>query len=516
MSSVVLHLCPFRPLYQRSETVNKLRLIIRCLVFTFTLSLGCDDTKSGSESTPEVAQDTDASMSSDMDLSPSSDAALEEAQDSGTSMTEERDASEPDASVPADATTPQPDYQGPSKKGIAIHQRAYDWSEKVAAVRPFWSYSWGHKRSRFQPDGVEFVPMIWSGELSDTDIADLRAKYDSGEVKFLLGYNEPDGVNQANMSVDRAVELWPQLEATGIPLVSPSPVHYDNEWMVEFMQRADSEGLRIDYLAFHWYGGTDAQYFLDLLDQVYARYQLPIWITEFAPADWEARDRESNRMRPEWVLEFMQTVLPELDRRDYVFRYAWFHDFGSNNLWTSALFDDEGNLTTLGEFYAQHSANPNAGPGKPYPIPEEDPENLLINGGFDLGRTGAWGGYENRILSIDNTEPQEGSFLGMLRGGLSSAFDQYVTLQAGVTYQISLYSRWSQVTEANVNAVIEEVDTMVRTYGRLHGGTDWQQTTFTVTPEQTKEYVFWIWTGADNPHSLYLDSISIKAQSSDD
>ena len=73
------------------------------------------------------------------------------------------------------------------------------------------------------------------------------------------------------MSVDRALELWPQLEATGMPLVSPSPVHYDNDWMVEFMRRAGENNLRIDYLAFHWYGGTNAQYFLDLLDQVYAR-----------------------------------------------------------------------------------------------------------------------------------------------------------------------------------------------------------------------------------------------------
>ena len=173
----------------------------------------------------------------------------------------------------------------------------------------------------------------------------MRQKYAAGEIKYLLGYNEPDGARQANMSVDRALELWPQLEATGIPLVSPSPVHYDNEWMIEFMRRAGENNLRIDYLAFHWYGGLMLSISSDLLDRVYERYQLPIWITEFAPADWEATSRENNRMRPEWVLEFMRTVLPELDRRDYIVRYAWFNDYSSNQLWTSALFDDEGGLT---------------------------------------------------------------------------------------------------------------------------------------------------------------------------
>ena len=236
-----------------------------------------------------------------------------------------------DGSSPADATL-TPDYDGPMKKGIAIHQRAYDWSEKVAAVKPFWSYSWGSERSQFQPDGIEFVPMIWSGQINEELAEHLRNQFAAGEIKYLLGYNEPDGEQQANMSVDRALELWPQLEATGIPLVSPSPVHYDNEWMIEFMSRARENNLRIDYLAFHWYGGTDAQYFLDLLDRVYERYQLPIWITEFAPADWEANSRENNRMRLEWVLEFMRTVLPELDRRDYVVRYAWYNDYSSNQL----------------------------------------------------------------------------------------------------------------------------------------------------------------------------------------
>ena len=128
------------------------------------------------------------------------------------------------------------------------------------------------------------------------------------------------------------------------------------------MSEASARGLRIDYLGFHSYGGTDAQGFLDKLDALYQRYKLPIWITEFAVADWHNETREANQFTAEAVLAFMEAVLPELDRRDYIFRYAWFTDYSNRHLWTSALVDAQARLTRLGEFYAQHTSNPAAGP----------------------------------------------------------------------------------------------------------------------------------------------------------
>ena len=425
--------------------------------------------------------------------------------------TEVLDMNTSDASNSMDAALP-PRYEGPRKKGIAIHLSVYDRSEMIAAVKPFWSYSWGHIKSRFQPDGVEFVPMIWSGSISEEKDDYLRTQFAAGEVKYLLGYNEPDGERQANMSVDRAVELWPQLESIGMPLASPSPVHYDNDWMVEFMRRADEANLRIDYLAFHWYGGTDPQWFLDLLDRVYERYQLPIWITEFAPADWNTDTRENNRMRPEQVYSFMQTVLPELDRRDYIFRYAWFSDYSSKNLWTSALYDGEGNLTRLGELYAGHSANPEAGPGKPYPVPTPDPNNLIKNGGFDLGNTRDWEGYEKSFPSIDHAEPHEGTFCAKLRGGYSSAINQKVRLEAGRTYRVSVHGRWSETPSRSVSAALEKEGGTDVVFGPAFEDTNWQQSSFTYTATETTDHVFWIWTGEGIAADLYIDTVSIRLE----
>jgi hypothetical protein len=88
------------------------------------------------------------------------------------------------------------------------------------------------------------------------------------------------------------------------------------------------------------------------LESVHKLYKKPLWITEFACGDWEAKSVAQNRHRPEQVLKFMKEVLPKLEKCAFVERYAWF-PAGANSaaLGTSALFDPAGELTPLGKFY---------------------------------------------------------------------------------------------------------------------------------------------------------------------
>ena len=61
----------------------------------------------------------------------------------------------------------------------------------------------------------------------------------------------------------------------------------------------------------------------------------------------------------------MQEVLPELDKRAYVHRYAWYSPSIDNIAGTSsALFDAKGKLTTLGKYYANYKPNLHAGKQK--------------------------------------------------------------------------------------------------------------------------------------------------------
>ena len=82
-------------------------------------------------------------------------------------------------SMPTNGANPSemnraPMYDGPLKKGIAMTHGTYDWSYSISSLKPFWSYGWGITLSRFQPDGIEFVPMQWSGSMSDETMTKLR------------------------------------------------------------------------------------------------------------------------------------------------------------------------------------------------------------------------------------------------------------------------------------------------------------------------------------------------------
>ena len=41
-------------------------------------------------------------------------------------------------------------------------------------------------------------------------------------IRYLLGFNEPDLASQGNLTVDEVLDLWPQLEAIGVPPTSAS------------------------------------------------------------------------------------------------------------------------------------------------------------------------------------------------------------------------------------------------------------------------------------------------------
>ena len=83
----------------------------------------------------------------------------------------------------------------------------------IAEINVSWFYTWQPYPMRItQPDRVEFVPMIWGETFVEPKQLELAKK--NGSV--LLGFNEPDLPDQANMTVQQALDLWPHLTATGM------------------------------------------------------------------------------------------------------------------------------------------------------------------------------------------------------------------------------------------------------------------------------------------------------------
>lgn len=248
------------------------------------------------------------------------------------------------------------------KKGVGVALSAPQAAYRVQSMNPSWYYTWAADGIA-AVQNVEFVPMVWGGTDIQVQIDDVQA-LGTGKRPIVLGCNEPDNVKQSDMTVAEVLQWWPKISALAALTVAPAPVNPFDSWYTELVQQAAALGLKWNYVAVHDYPGANAAGFLSTIDRVYETYGLPIWITEFAVADWAATTPGTNKYSAEQVLEFMMAVLPGLEQRPYVARYAWFGagpEAATNvKLGTSALFDTAGNMTALGQFYSQFGAGVSA------------------------------------------------------------------------------------------------------------------------------------------------------------
>ncbi|GIJ65942.1 glycoside hydrolase family protein [Virgisporangium ochraceum] len=258
------------------------------------------------------------------------------------------------ASAPASAGSPSSSPRGSrmgGKKGVST----YEWSGNRAAladVRASWYYNWSPRReSTPGPATVEFVPMIW-GASSVTDGNLAQARQD-GNV--LLGFNEPDLGEQANMSVEQALDLWPRLEDTGMRLGSPVVAFGGDKaggWLDRFMSGARARGYRVDFIALHWYGSdfrADAAtgHLRGYLQAVYQRYRLPIWLTEYSLINFSGSPKFPSGAEQ---AAFVRASTAMLGNLSFVERYAWFALPSTRGAGTG-LYRDNGTPTEAGAAY---------------------------------------------------------------------------------------------------------------------------------------------------------------------
>jgi hypothetical protein len=221
------------------------------------------------------------------------------------------------------APAPRPPAAATPKKGVSVWEFS-GLGAALADVGASWYYNWSPGPTGGAGDSAEFVPMIWGADSVNADQLD-RAEA-NGSV--LLGFNEPDFASQSNMSVEQALDLWPQLEATGLRLGSPAVATGGADaggWLDRFMTGARERGLRVDFITLHWYGGdfSDAAVgqLRSYIEAVHDRYGLPIWVTEYALIRFDGgatfpTDAEQ--------AAFVTGSTAMLEGRPYVERYAWF------------------------------------------------------------------------------------------------------------------------------------------------------------------------------------------------
>lgn len=265
------------------------------------------------------------------------------------------------AAVPALAgCTPQQAAQEPgtpvrpdlARKGIGMSIGKMFGVDQLNSLDVDWFYSWGAGFPAARPR-ADFIPMIWGREsVRQGSVDEVRSELDLSRAAALLGFNEPDHPAQADMSVSRAVNLWPQLEEPGLRLGSPAPVQPLGDWLKRFMASCEAKQLRVDFVAMHMYPSPDAGTFLDTVRKVHAYYGKPVWITEYAVADWDATAKRPSRYSAQDIRAFMADTVAGLREMPFVERFAWKTRAENDPIMgASALFRKDGSLTDTGELY---------------------------------------------------------------------------------------------------------------------------------------------------------------------
>jgi len=236
-----------------------------------------------------------------------------------------------------------------SKKGKA------GWSP--AKLNATWYYDWNIGGGPSSDYNYSIIRQN-GGWPSFTDINNKK------NVNHLLGFNEPDRPDQANMTVDQCIAQWPELMKSGLRLGSPAPANPESSWITDFMSKASQSNYRVDYVAIHCYwGGQTPQQWYSRLKNIYNRVKRPLWITEWNNgANWTTEAWPADQQAQfEKQYNDIKGILTVLDTASFVERYA-IYDWVENK--RAMVLGDT--LTLAGKYYAANKSDFAYNPEKAY------------------------------------------------------------------------------------------------------------------------------------------------------
>ncbi len=266
-----------------------------------------------------------------------------------------------------------------SKRGVAGNlQSATDPGLRGKGVS--WDYDWSHNypsnASGLYSNGISFYPMVWNAGLNKDNIS--RLKKDYPQTGWILGYNEPNLTDQANMVPSVAAKTWPELRSfskeVGMNLMSPALNYgtlsgYNDPivWLDEFIACDGIGSDAFDAIALHCYMPNAAG--MRAMIRRFDKYGKPIYMTEFCHANGSITNSESEQ------ISFMSEILNMLETDPNVDGYSWFMARGTGS-WSaiSLLNSDLQNpaLTPLGKLYVNFSSfDKNCWYNRHEPIPAE-------------------------------------------------------------------------------------------------------------------------------------------------
>ena len=213
-----------------------------------------------------------------------------------------------------------------AKRGVAFNfSQAEDLPLLTDAIS--WDYNWANDQNSLaatwmDEERVEYCPMCWSNNYNADRIRTYVQAHPS--TKYLLGYNEPNLTDQANMTPVQAAAQWGEIVALAkelnLKLVSPA-MNYGTlsgysdpiKWLDEFFAQPGVDINDIDVISIHCYMASP-QALKDYVARFY-KYNKPIWMTEFCAWEEYAIHSEEDQ------INYMCQVLNYMEQDAKIERY---------------------------------------------------------------------------------------------------------------------------------------------------------------------------------------------------
>lgn len=315
-----------------------------------------------------------------------------------------------------------------------------------------WMYNWGNRlagdATQLYDSEIEYIPMIWSAPKDGSSMSEaavLEILDRNPNCKYMLGFNEPNLSDQADMTPQEAANSWPNIVSAcrkrGIKIVSPAmnwgtkPGYSDAiKWFDEFFEIVGLES--VDYIAYHAYMPSASAVMNDIARL--KKYGKPIWLTEFCAASGKITNDISAQKR------FLVSMLVALEQSSDVFRYAWFKERGSGDWSAISILNRIGNTASYTELGKLYAAIPTFDKDFYHQVNEEFPATQFIDwyGGMSMDvATGAsqdvvlvnLGDSRNQTITYQVEVPESGDYdmAFTVAGGSTCSLDK-VTLEDGL------------------------------------------------------------------------------------
>ncbi|MCW3804498.1 glycosyl hydrolase [Plebeiibacterium marinum] len=250
------------------------------------------------------------------------------------------------------------------KRGVGYNlSNSRDARELATGIS--WFYNWGVQPSglisgSYESYGLDYAPMTWGGNFDETTLRNFLTTHPN--VKYLLGFNEPNFLSQSNLTPSQVADLWPTLEQIAedfdLELVGPAlnysgdavsengityydPVDFYDDFFALYPE------AKVDYIGIHYYMSNESQ--LDEHIQRLYKYGKKIWLTEFNMDN--GTDETADQQR-----DYAVKAVHYLENNSNIFRYAWFLGRADGYPSISLLDETYGQLTALGYVYTKMSS----------------------------------------------------------------------------------------------------------------------------------------------------------------